>query len=109
MHDLTAFSELKKNNKNAKLLAEIMEGQGFTGLVSEWWHFQDNDVWDELDPEHLYYGVTPECWMKDDRGWRYRKSNGYYWAGCSRIIDGVEYTFDDDGYVIDPTADPTVS
>ena len=109
MHDLTAFSELKQNNKNAKILAEIMEEQGFTGLVSEWWHFQDNVVWNELDPEHLYYGVTPECWMKDDRGWRYRKSNGYYWAGCSRIIDGVEYTFDDDGYVIDPTADPTVS
>ena len=108
MHDLSAFSELSKNNRNAKTLARIMEGQGFTGLVSEWWHFQDNDVWYDLDPEHLWYGVSPECWMADDRGWRFRLSNGNYWYSCTRKIDGVEYTFDEDGYVIEPSAEPEI-
>lgn len=108
MHDLSAFSELSKNNRNAKTLARIMEGQGFTGLVSEWWHFQDNDVWYDLDPEHLWYGVSPECWMADDRGWRFRLSNGNYWYSCTRQIDGVEYTFDEDGYVIEPSAEPEI-
>ena len=107
MHDLSAYSELSENNRAAKTLARIMEGQGFTGLVSEWWHFQDNDVWYDLEPEHLYYGVSPECWMADDHGWRFRRYNGYFWADCTRVIDGVEYTFDEDGYVIDPLIDPT--
>lgn len=109
IHDLTWYSELENNNKEAKLLAKIMEGAGFTGLISEWWHFQDNDVWYDLEPEHLWYGVSAECWMADDHGWRYRRYNGYCFADCSREIDGVVYTFDEEGYVIDPieeTEDP---
>ena len=106
IHDLSWYSELEENNAAARTLSRIMKGQGFTGLVSEWWHFQDNDVWDTLEPEHLWSGVSPECWMADDRGWGYRRYNGYYYAGCTVEIDGVEYTFDEDGYVIEPIDTP---
>ena len=98
MHDLSWYSELARNNDNAKLLAQIMERAGFAGIVSEWWHFQDDQAKDELNPAYLWEGVTPECWVADDNGWRYRKANGEYWTDCSEYIDGVLYAFDQNGY-----------
>ena len=98
MHDLSWYSEQARNNENARLLAQIMEGAGFTGIVSEWWHFQDDRAKDELNPEYLWDGVTPECWVADDNGWRYRRANGEYWTDCSEYIDGVLYEFDGNGY-----------
>lgn len=100
MHDLSWYSELKQNNSNAKILTRIMTGNGFTGLTSEWWHFQDNDVYAELDLKYCESGITPECWMADDLGWRYRLSDGSYVTGGDREIGGVTYTFDENGYVL---------
>jgi len=100
IHDLSHYSELSKNVANSKLLSSIMRGAGFGGLVSEWWHFQDDDAQNSLALKHLWSGVSPKCWMADDNGWRYRKANGTYYKDCTATIDGVEYTFDADGYMI---------
>ena len=100
MHDLSWYSEQARNNKNANALARIMEGAGFVGIVSEWWHFQDDQAKDELSPAYLWSGVTPECWVADDNGWRYRNARGVYLTDCSEYIDGIEYAFDGNGYAV---------
>jgi len=100
MHDLSHYSVLKNNKKEAKKLASIMTSAGFGGLMSEWWHFQDNVARDELDIHALWYGVSASCWMADDHGWRYRKSSGYYYKDCEVTIDDTGYVFDEQGYVI---------
>ena len=101
MHDLSWYSETKQNRNNANTLAKIMKGAGFAGLVSEWWHFQDDENVNALNVPALWNGVTPECWMADENGWRYRRANGTYYTDCTASIDGVEYRFDESGYVID--------
>lgn len=101
IHDLSWYSETAQNNKEAKLLAEIMTGAGFKGLVSEWWHFQDNDALNNLKPAALFEGVSPECWMADENGWRYRTANGSYLQDCEETVDGTRYTFDHQGYAIE--------
>lgn len=98
MHDLSWFSEVEANNKEAKKLRKIMLDAGFGPLVSEWWHFQDNDAKAGLSLKAMQNGVTPECWMADDYGWRYRKSDGRYYKDCRKVIDGVAYIFDENGY-----------
>lgn len=100
MHDLSRYSVLAKNNKAAKKLTEIMTGAGFGGLVSEWWHFQDNEARKTINPSALRNGVTPSCWMADDHGWRFRNSSGVYCKNGTFKIDGIEYAFDAEGYVI---------
>lgn len=100
MHDLSWYSENARDNKNAKKLASIMEGAGFEGLKSEWWHFHDIEVQDSLKPEYQKNGVTPECWMADDQGWRYRRDDGEFYTDCTKTIDGVSCTFDEQGYLI---------
>lgn len=40
--------ELYIRCKNAKLLQDFMEKQGFIGLESEWWHFDVNN-WKDYD------------------------------------------------------------
>ena len=100
MHDLSCYSVIYKNNKAAKKLDEIMKAAGFGGLVSEWWHFQDNDARNTINPPALWSGVTPGSWMADDNGWRFRNSNGVYCKGGTFTIDGTKYTFDAQGYVI---------
>ena len=98
IHDLTFHSEIGKNNATADLLATYMEGAGFHDLYSEWWHFQDNDVWHNLNPASVRDGVSIEGWKVDDRGVRYRLADGTYVTGM-REIDGVSYDFGDDGYL----------
>ncbi len=100
MHDLSHYSVLSRNNKVAKKLTEIMTAAGFGGLISEWWHFQDNDARKTIDPSALWSGVTPSCWMADDHGWRFRNSSGVYCKDGTFTIDGTEYVFDAEGYVI---------
>ena len=102
IHDLSHYSELGKNNKEANTLTKIMTGAGFGGLVSEWWHFQDNDALNNLGLTAVWEGVSPECWMADDYGWRYRFHNGSYFKSCTATIGGVQYVFDDNGYVVTP-------
>lgn len=99
IHDLSWYSETKQNNNNANTLARIMKAAGFVGLVSEWWHFQDDESKNALDVPALWNGVTPECWMADENGWRFRRANGTYYTSCTATIDGVKYTFDNLGYV----------
>ena len=98
MHDLSWYSVPSRNNANAKLLAQIMTGADLVGISSEWWHFQDNEIRAQLKLPTVWSGVTPECWMADDHGWRYRRYNGTYFADCTKEIDGVTYLFDTYGY-----------
>jgi D-alanyl-D-alanine dipeptidase len=100
MHDLSHYSVLSKNNKVAKKLTEIMTAAGFGGLISEWWHFQDNEARETINPPALWGGVTPGSWMADDHGWRFRNSNGVYCKDGTFTIDNRQYTFDAEGYVI---------
>jgi hypothetical protein len=76
-----------------------MKDAGFATLVSEWWHFQDDDAIDTLELKALWSGISAEGWKADDTGWRYRRSSGSYYKDCTRTIDGVSYTFDAQGYV----------
>lgn len=104
MHDLSWYSALARNNSNANLLSSIMKGAGFGGLFSEWWHFQDNDTRKELGlKNYMKVGVSPECWMADDDGWRYRDADGNYYAGCTATIGEREYSFDAEGYLMEAT------
>lgn len=100
MHDLSWYSETAQNKSNADTLARLMTGAGFGTLISEWWHFQDNDTTTELNVPPLVNGVTPECWVADDNGWRYRRADGKFHTSCTQVIDAISYRFDQDGYVI---------
>ena len=100
MHDLSYFSTTWKNNKNAKILAQIMTDAGFATLTTEWWHFQDDIALETLKIDsYLWSGVTAQCWMWDGSGWLYRNADGSYCADRTVEIDGVTYTFDINGYV----------
>ena len=101
IHDLTHYSMIYRNNENAKLLKGFMEGAGFGGLVSEWWHFQDNEIRKTLSLPALWNGVSPEGWKRSDGGWRYRLSDGSYACGCTMTIGDAEYTFDEAGYIME--------
>lgn len=99
LHDLSWYSAISANNDNANLLASYMKEAGFGGLTSEWWHFQDNEIRDTLGLSTFRWsGVSPECWIKDDSGWKYRRADGSYYKGCTAMISGVTYIFDQQGY-----------
>ena len=100
MHDLSQYSVLQENNDMANLLGSYMLGSGFTGLYSEWWHFQDNDAKDDLNPVSVKNGVSVEGWKVDSRGVRYRLADGTYQEGLYQT-DGKEYMFDEDGYLVE--------
>jgi hypothetical protein len=97
---MSAYSVTSRNTKGAKTLASIMESAGFTGVKTQWWHFYDAATQTKFKPEYQSAGVTPEGWMADDRGWRYRRDDGEYLSGCTQTIDGVSCTFDRDGYLV---------
>ncbi len=98
LHDLSQYAVVKENNGNANLLREIMMGAGFGDLSTEWWHFQDDEAYDELDLVYMESGVTPEGWTLDNTGWRYRLSDGTYYEGGRFTVEGREYVFDAKGY-----------
>ena len=100
MHDLSWYSAISRNNANANLLRGYMLNAGFGGLTSEWWHFQDNDAIAAAQPANRWAGVSPEGWRRDDTGWRYRLTNGTWCRSEDRVIDGVAYRFDGDGYAV---------
>ena len=101
MHDLSQFSVLRENNEEADLLGDIMHKAGFAGLVSEWWHFQDDHARSALNLPYVASGVSAQCWVKDDTGWKYRDAKGNFHTGKTMEIAGKAYTFDDNGYVIE--------
>lgn len=99
MHDLSQYSVLSRNTEDAKHLGKIMTGAGFGGLVSEWWHFQDNDARDKLALIKVANGVSAQCWVKDDTGWRWRDAKGNLFSGKTLEMNGKTYTFDSKGYL----------
>ncbi len=101
IHDLTFNSELYRNNETADLIAKYLKGAGFHDLSSEWWHFQDDEVKDRLNPVSVRDGVSIEGWKVDDGGVKYRLADGTYATG-GITIDGTEYFFSDDGYLSAP-------
>ncbi|MCR5734449.1 MAG: hypothetical protein K6G22_07595 [Lachnospiraceae bacterium] len=99
MHDLSFHSISASNNENAKLLESYMKAEGFNGLSSEWWHFQDDITRNEIKlSTYLEEGVSLEGFKADDRGYKYQNADGSFAAGEDRVIDGKNYSFDDDGY-----------
>ena len=101
IHDLSWYSAQNQNNENAKMLKDIMTSAGYGYITSEWWHYQDDKAYNQLSPPSVNQGVTAECWMANGYGWRYRDADGTYAVDCKRTIDGIEYTFNSDGYVQD--------
>lgn len=99
INDLSSYSVRDNNGKNANLLSDIMTGAGYSTLVSEWWHYNDLENQEQLAPALMTTGVTPEGWMYDGTGWKYRKINGNYYIKTTKTISGVKYTFDSSGYV----------
>jgi len=57
-----------------------------------------------------YWTYQPKAqWYKDSVGWYYMDSSGYYEKSTTVKIDGVEYTFDDRGYLVEQVpANPDV-
>lgn len=100
LHDLSQYSARAQNNDYAKELSRIMMSAGYGDLYSEWWHFQDNEARNTLNLPCIDDGVTPECWLSNGVGWRYRQLDGSYAANCTLTIDGREYSFDSDGYCL---------
>ena len=99
LHDLSHYSARARNNECARELSEIMMSAGYKDLYSEWWHFQDDEIKSRLSLPCINEGVSPECWMTNGFGWRYRDIDGIYATDCILDINGTEYIFDSDGYV----------
>ena len=99
IHDLSWYSAVSINNDNANLLRKIMLEAGFKGISSEWWHYQDNDAYLRNSYIPLRTGVSWECWVADNHGWRYRLPDGSFYVNCAQTIDGQNYLFDENGYV----------
>lgn len=100
MHDLSWYSTTEMNNANANLLQEIMVGAGFLGIRSEWWHYQDQEVYGSKLYAPLQTGVSAQCWVADHNGWRYRLKDGSFYANCTEQIGEQSYTFDENGYLV---------
>lgn len=98
IHDLSWYSASKRNNGNAYKLCKIMVAAGFKDLYSEWWHYQDDEIYTKNKYEPLKTGVTWACWVCDETGWRYRLADGSFYTDCTQVIDGKTYTFDANGY-----------
>jgi len=103
IHDLSWYSCTVRNNANANILREIMNGAGFGGIYSEWWHYQDNQIYQKNLYRPLRSGVSFQCWVADHRGWRYRLRDGSFYANCTETIDGQNYSFDENGYLVNNT------
>lgn len=101
IHDLSWYSVTGNNNENAILLAQYMKDAGYNDLVTEWWHFQDDETRNRIGVQfYLTQGVSVEGWKKDDTGWRYRLADGSYYSNTTVEIDGRGYVFDGEGYCL---------
>ncbi len=99
IHDLSYHSVSSSNNDNAKLLEKYMTAEGFNGLTSEWWHFQDDITRNEINlSTYLEEGVSLEGFKADGKGFKYQKADGTFVTGEDRDIGGKNYSFDNDGY-----------
>ena len=41
------------------------------------------------------------AWKKDKKGWWYGDTSGWYAKGTTQKIDGVKYSFDKEGYLVE--------
>ncbi len=99
IHDLSYHSVSAANNDNAKLLESYMKAEGFNGLTSEWWHFQDDITRNEIKlATYLEEGVSLEGFKADDNGFKYQNPDGSFVTGEEKTIDGKKYSFDAYGY-----------
>ena len=102
MHDLSWYSAVYRNNDNAKRLEKYMTGVGMRGLSSEWWHFQDDATREAIKLNtYLSKGVDASGWTRDDQGWRWRNESGVPQKNTSITVDGVRWTLDSNGYVVE--------
>ena len=102
MHDLSWYSATYRNNDNAKLLAKYMTAAGMNGLSSEWWHFQDDDTRKAIQLNtYLEKGVSPAGLVRDDTGWRVRMEDGAFARNTAVTVDGIRYTVNQDGYIVE--------
>ena len=101
IHDLSWYSVTSRNNANARLLATFMKEAGFGTLFSEWWHFQDDENYKKLSLEPLRNGISAQGWICDSIGWRYRDAVGTICRLETVTVDGIEYTFGFNGYLLD--------
>ena len=77
-----------------------MKGVGFNDLSSEWWHFQDDETRNAIGLNaYLDKGVSVEGWKKDEKGWKYRLSDGGYYQNTTVTVEGRSCTFDEAGYL----------
>lgn len=101
IHDLSCYSVTSYNNENAILLSQYMKDAGYNDLVSEWWHFQDDDTRNRIRYlSYLTQGISVEGWKRDDTGWKYRLEDGSYYKNTTVEIDGQECVFDKEGYCL---------
>lgn len=98
--DISYRSVQAYNNDNVIKMKGYMESAGFSMISSEWWHFQDNLTTTNLRPETLNEGLTIEGWKMDDVGWSYRLADGSYYVNVTQNIDGIDYMFNGDGYLV---------
>lgn len=98
MHDLSWYAARDRNNGAANTLSDIMTGAGFGTLVSEWWHYQDNEAHARLKVAGVENGISGEGWVNDGVGWKYRTADGNFLKNGAFTVEDREYTFDEYGY-----------
>ncbi len=100
MHDLSAYSTIYSNNAASSAIYAVMEANGLHNIVSEWWHFQDNEAMDELKPPYCEYPVSAEGWIADEKGELYRNADGSILKDCVMVTNEGSFIFDADGYLV---------
>ena len=100
MHDLSAYSTIYSNNQASSAVYSLMESNDLHNIVSEWWHFQDNEAMNTLKPPYCEYPVSAEGWIADGNGELYRKPDGNILKDCVMVLDDVSYVFDTDGHLV---------
>ena len=101
IHDLSAYSTIRSNNEASALIYRTMQGHGLKNIVSEWWHFQDNDAMNNLKPPYCECELSAQGWISDARGERYRSADGTILANCVLVTPEGTFTIDTDGYRAD--------
>ena len=100
MHDLSAYSTIYSNNAFASMVYNLMEANDLHNIVSEWWHFQDNEAMNSLKPPYCEYGVCAEGWIADKTGELYRNADGTIQKDCVMVTEEGSYVFDADGHLM---------
>ena len=100
MHDLSAYSTIYSNNQASAMIYRLMESNDLHNIVSEWWHFQDNQAMNDLKPPYCEYPVAAEGWTADEKGELYRNADGSIMKDCVLVTDEGSFVFDADGHLI---------